>query len=359
MGPARHGRRLSRRRRRRLGVFSLVIAALLVATVLAARTGHGPTASTTTSSSTTSSAPVTTTTAPATTGPFAVGAVTFTVTEPATASSAARSFPVTVRYPAEGPVGEARSGLAPRAGPYPLVIFSQGFDISPEAYAGLLDAWSAAGYVVADPAYPHTSPGAAGGVIRTDIVHHPADLSFLVTTLLADDHASGPLAGMIAPAPVGVIGQSDGGDVSLAVAANTCCRDSRVGAAILLSGAELSWFPGSYFTNGSAPLLVVQGTADLVMNPVTCSVTLYDAAPRPRYYLSMLGQDHLSAYVPAGPARSTVAAVTTDFLNAYLKHLPDALAAMRAAGDVAGRAHLTSQSALPAVAGTCPGAPTG
>ena len=359
MGPARHGRRLSRRRRRRLGVFSLVIAALLVATVLAARTGHGPTASPTTSSSTTSSAPVTTTTAPATTGPFAVGAVTFTVTEPATASSAARSFPVTVRYPAEGPVGEARSGLAPRAGPYPLVIFSQGFDISPEAYAGLLDAWSAAGYVVADPAYPHTSPGAAGGVIRTDIVHHPADLSFLVTTLLADDHASGPLAGMIAPAPVGVIGQSDGGDVSLAVAANTCCRDSRVGAAILLSGAELSWFPGSYFTNGSAPLLVVQGTADLVMNPVTCSVTLYDAAPRPRYYLSMLGQDHLSAYVPAGPARSTVAAVTTDFLNAYLKHLPDALAAMHAAGDVAGRAHLTSQSALPAVAGTCPGAPTG
>ncbi|MGC8499528.1 MAG: alpha/beta hydrolase family protein [Acidimicrobiales bacterium] len=356
MGPARHGRRLGRRRRRRLGAFSLIVAALVVGTVLAARPGRGPSTPPTTSS-TTSTAPVATTTAPAATGPVAVGAVTFTVTEPATASSGARSFPVTVRYPALGTPGEARSGLPPRPGPYPLVIFSQGFDISPEAYAGLLDAWSAAGYVVADPAYPHTSPGAAGGVLRSDIVHHPADLSFLVTTLLADDHATGPLAGMIAPAPVGVIGQSDGGDVSLAVAANTCCRDRRIGAAILLSGAELSWFPGSYFTGGSAPLLVVQGTADHVMNPVTCSVTLYDAAPRPRYYLSMLGQDHLSAYVPPGPARATVAAVTTDFLNAYLKHIPGALAAMRAAGDVVGRAHLTSQSALPPVAGTCPDAP--
>ncbi len=358
MGPARHGRRLSRRRRQRLGVLVLVVALVAVVVALAVR-GRTPSSTTTTTAGPTStSAPATSTTV-ATSGPFAVGAVTFTVTEPASISGSVRSFPVTVRYPALGPAGEARSGLPPRPGPYPLVIFSQGFDISPEAYAGLLDAWSAAGYVVADPAYPHTSPGAAGGVVRADIVHHPADLSYLVTTLLAQDHAAGPLAGLLDTAAVGVIGQSDGGDVSLAVAANTCCRDARISAAILLSGAELSWFPGTYFTDGSAPLLVVQGTNDQVMNPVTCSVTLYDAAPRPRYYLSMIGQDHLSAYVPPGPARDTVAAVTIDFLNAYLKHEPGALAAMSAAGDVAGRAHLTIGSALPPVAGTCPDAPAG
>ncbi|MBW4030024.1 MAG: hypothetical protein HIU57_05000 [Acidobacteria bacterium] len=292
--------------------------------------------------------------------PYAVGAVTFVVTEPATATTAARTIPVTVRYPAIGAPGTARSGLTAlrSAEPYPLVIFSQGFDTSPEAYSGLLNAWTAAGFVVADPAYPYTSPNAPGGVIRTDIVHHPGDLNYLITTLIADSAQSGnALSGLINPTAIGVVGQSDGGDVSLAVAANTCCRDPRISATVLLSGAELSWFTGSYFSGGSTPLLVVQGTKDLTMNPVTCSVTLYNQAPAPKYYLAMIGQDHFSAYVPPGPARNVVAAVSIDFLNAYLRHDPQALAAMSSAGTQPGLSTITSAPSLPAVPGTCPGAP--
>ena len=336
---------------------------LVVLAVVATTRGQGPAtpSSTTTSPSSTSSS--TSSTRPATPhAPFAVGAVTFTVTEPASGSTGARSFPVTVRYPAVGAPGTARLGLTPLrgAGPYPLLIFSQGFDISPEAYAGLLDAWSAAGYVVADPAYPYTSPNAAGGVIRTDIVHHPGDLSFLITTLVADGAQSGnALHGLVNGHEIGVVGQSDGGDVILAAVANSCCRDSRIGAAVILSGAELSWFPGTYFATGSAPLLVVQGTNDLTMNPVTCSVTLYNEAPAPKYYLAMIGQTHLSAYVPPGPARTVVAAASIDFFNAYLRHAPGALAAMRAAGTRPGLATITSASKVPLVAGTCPDAPAG
>ena len=338
---------------------------LVVLLIVATTRGSGPTtpSSTTTSSSSTPSTPSSTSTQPPTPhAPFAVGAVTFTVSEPANGSTAARSFPVTVRYPAVGAPGTARLGLAPLrgAGPYPLLIFSQGFDISPEAYAGLLNAWSAAGYVVADPAYPYTSPNAVGGVVRTDIVHHPADLSFLITTVIADSaQTANTLHGLVNAHEIGVVGQSDGGDVSLAAVANSCCRDSRIGAAVILSGAELTWFPGTYFTTGSAPLLVVQGTNDLTMNPVTCSVTLYNEAPAPKYYLAMIGQTHLSAYVPAGPARSVVAAASIDFFNAYLRHAPGALAAMRAAGTHPGLATITSASSVPTVAGTCPDAPAG
>ena len=349
------------RRRRFIAVLALVLVVLLV---VATTRGQGPTTPSTSSSTTSiSTSTSTSTSSPATPhAPFAVGAVTFTVSEPATGSTGARTFPVTVRYPAVGAPGTARLGLVPlrSAGPFPLIVFSQGFDISPEAYAGLLDAWSAAGYVVADPAYPYTSPNAAGGVIRSDIVHHPGDLSFLITTLIGDGAQTGnALDGLVNAHEIGVVGQSDGGDVSLAAVANSCCRDARIGAAVILSGAELSWFPGTYFSTGSAPLLVVQGTNDLTMNPVTCSVTLYNQAPAPKYYLAMIGQTHLSAYVPSGPARDVVAAASIDFFNAYLRHAPGALAALRAAGTRPGLATITSAPSVPAVAGTCPDAPAG
>ncbi len=356
MAPARHGRRVNVRRRRFTVVAALIIV-ILVASLATLRRGPTPTPTTTVSPTTS-----TPTTVPTPHPPFAVGAVTFVVNEPATATTAARTFPVTVRYPAVGSPGTARLGLTPlrAAGPFPLVIFSQGFDISPEAYAGLLNAWTAAGYVVADPAYPFTSPAAPGGVIRADIVHHPGDLSYLITALLADGARSGDvLAGLLNGHEIGVVGQSDGGDVSLAAVASSCCRDARISAAVILSGAELSWFPGSYFTTGSAPLLVVQGTNDLTMNPVTCSVTLYNQAPSPKYYLAMIGQSHLSAYVPPGPARDVVASVSIDFFNAYLRHDPRALASMRQAGARPGLSTLTSASSVPTVAGTCPDAPAG
>ena len=37
-------------------------------------------------------------------------------------------------------------------------MFSGGYDVSPEQYSILLDAWAAAGFVVADPVYPLTTP---------------------------------------------------------------------------------------------------------------------------------------------------------------------------------------------------------
>lgn len=347
--PSRRRREL--RRRRLFAAAVTLLAALSVYAVVR----HAP--STPISTSTTSStANPTTTTTPS--PPYAVGSLNLTVTEPAVAGQLARSLPTTVRYPALAASASAGATPLRDAGPFPLVVFSQGFDISPEAYANLLNAWAAAGYVVADPAYPYTSPNAAGGVIRTDIVHHPTDLAYVISSLLADSAAAqNPLSGLIDPHEIAAIGQSDGGDVTLAAVDNTCCRDARIKAAIILSGAELSWFPGSYFAGPSVPLLVVQGTSDYTMNPVTCSVQLYNQAPQPKYYLSMIHQTHLSAYVPPGPALNEVARTTVDFLNAYLRHSASALANLARDGDVSGLATITSQSQLAPVAGTCPDAP--
>jgi len=353
-----HRRRPNVQRRRALAAVVVVVA---LGVVLLALDGGSKTPSPPVTTGTTTT-PVTPTSRPPS-PPFAVGTVTLTLTEPAAPGGAVRTLSTTVRYPARGAPGSPdQAGVPPlrTGGPYPLVVFSEGFGISPEAYALLLDTWAAAGYVVADPVYPFTAPTSPGGLVRTDIVHHPADLSFVISSLLDDAAATGStLSGLIDPAKVGVIGHSDGGDVSLAAAVNTCCRDSRIKAAVILSGAELSWFPGTYYTTPAVPLLVVQGTDDPSYNPPSCSIQLYNQAPQPKYYLSMIGQTHESAYLMAGAPLDVVAKVTIDFLDGYLRHSTSKLGAMSRDGTVPGLATLTNTSSLGPAPGSCPGAPPG
>jgi hypothetical protein len=138
------------------------------------------------------------------------------------------------------------------------------------------------------------------------------------------------------PSEVAVVGQSDGGDVSLAVADNSCCRNNAVKAAAILSGAELATFGGAYYRSKTVPLLVVQGNDDTI-NPPACSVQLYDQSPPPRYYLDLLGADHLPPYLNAGTGPS--------------------LARLARDGAAAGVATISASGQAPSVPGSCPGAP--
>jgi dienelactone hydrolase len=347
-GPV-HRRRRRRRRLARTAVVAVVLAAGAVVAGLAL-TGGGGKAQAHRTATTTSSAPTTTTsTAPplGTDGTYAVATTELTV------SDGGRLLPTTVWYPAlQGGSGPDRAKA-----PYPLLVFSQGYDEPVTAYRALLVDWASAGFVVAGPTYPRTDPSDPAGVDENDIVHHPADLRAVITTLLDDGAGSGTvLAGLVDPTRVGVTGQSDGGDVSLAVAAGSCCADSRVKAAAILSGAELAAFGGGYFGGRPVPMLVVQGTADDI-NPPGCSAQLYDAAPAPKFGLELLGAGHLPPYVDAGTDQQTIATVTTDFFDAELAGQQAGLAAMAAAGAVAGVTQFTTAPTGPWPAGVCPGAP--
>ena len=342
----------------------LVVVVVVVVVVVGHRGGTTPDTVPSAAPPDTPPARTTTTTAPSPRPPYPVGSLVITVSVPASGAVPARSFPTYVRYPARAGSTTAGAPLPslPGPGPFPLVVFSGGYDVTPEEYSNLLDAWAAAGFVVADPVYPFTTPSPGQELDEGDIVHHPADLSAVITALLAADRgdatgAEGVLAGTIDPGAVAAVGHSDGGDVSLAAAANTCCRDPRVRAAVILSGAEDSLFPGTYFPVGTAlPLLVVQGTADEV-NPPGCSVQLYDQAPPPKYYLSLAGQTHQGPYLQAGTAHDTVQQVVEDFLSATLEGSGAAQAAMVRDGNVPGSSTLTAGGPSGVPTGSCPGAP--
>lgn len=251
-----------------------------------------------------------------------------------------------VRYPALGDPSRVDVRGAPPArsdGPFPLVVFGHGFAVTPALYGRLLAAWARAGYVVAAPLFPLENQNAPGGPDESDLVNQPADMSFVISQLLAaSDAPAGPLAGLIDPTRIAVAGQSDGGDTALAVAYDPRFRDRRVGAAIILSGAEIPAEGSFVFPAGGPPLLATQGSADTVNLPSETNA-FFQAARRPKYLLTLVGAEHLPPYSYEQPQLATVERVTTAFLDGYLEHSATALRALPGLGDVANVATLVAE----------------
>lgn len=252
-----------------------------------------------------------------------------------------RTLPVLVRYPVVPAAAVAARKIA--KGPFPLVVFAPGWLQCADSYGALLHDWSSAGYVVAVVAFPRTACGSASAN-ESDIVNQPGDVSAVITRLLAlSAKLSGHLAGMIDPGKIAVAGHSDGGDVTAAIAANNCCRDSRITAAIVLAGAEWAPYGGSYFPAGTPPILFVQGDADNV-NPPAASTQLYTAdTAATAFYLDLLGYGHFAPYEGQSQPEPVVAKVSVDFLNRYLAG--QASAASTASADGA----LTTDGNVPGV----------
>lgn len=250
-----------------------------------------------------------------------------------------------VTYPGEAPQPRKLVTIVryPRApGPFPLVIFGHGFAVTPQPYAQLLEAWARAGYVVAAPIFPLGNANAPGGPNESDLVNQPQDMSFVISQMLAlSASGHGPFARLIEARQIAVSGQSDGGDTALTVAYDSRFRDRRIRAAVILSGMEIPGVSGYDFPAPSPPLLATQGLADTI-NPPSFTFAFFQAAPPPKYLLTMPGASHLGPYTDAQPQLGIVERVTIAFLDRYLKNAPGALARMRSAGTVPGTAALQS-----------------
>jgi dienelactone hydrolase len=248
-----------------------------------------------------------------------------------------RTLVTEIRYPAEGDRGRGDVRGAPpakRHGPFPLIVFAHGFDITPAPYAALLDAWASAGYVVAAPIFPLTNPSAPGGPNEGDLVNQPTDVSFVITRMLiADGARRGILSKLIDRHAIAVSGQSDGGSTALATAYNDHFRDRRIGAAVILSGARIPGVGGYDFRAGEPPLLAVQGTADTSNSP-NSTYTYFGLASAPKFLLRLWGAPHLGPYTDEQPYLGVVERVSIAFLNGYLRHRQGARRRMWGVGNV-------------------------
>lgn len=277
-------------------------------------------------------APATATTVPRVGQRYAVGVRTDTYVDasrstaavPGYAGAPDRTFPVTVWYPAAGePDGGPVADAPPdrRGGPYPLVLFSHGYAVTPAFYEELLARWAAAGYVVAAPTYPLLS-GVPAGPSHDDYGKVFTDQRFVLDKVLAEmGTAAGahPLAGLVDPARVAAAGQSDGEVAAFGAGFLECCRDPRVKAVIAMAG-NLGNIDNSVRRDSGIPILHLMGEADELQPYADAIAWDRDNLTAPRWMVTLVGGTHAPPYRdPASPHFDGVTETTTAFLDGTLK----------------------------------------
>ena len=229
-------------------------------------------------------------------------------------------------YPAAGVEGDpVRAGAAPAAGRFPVVLFSHGLHGSPERSVPAAANWAAAGFLVALPAYPHTSLE-ADDYRREDIRNQPADAAFVIRKVRDLGRKDGdPLQGRVDGDHVAAVGHSAGGYTTNGMFTED--HDPRLKAGVVLAG----WMAPGAFHGSPATMLFIHGDSDPVV-PVADSRAAYDRVPWPKAYV-LLPRNHHAAYMrPGNRGFPEMESLVTDFLRWTLKG--DAAAGDRFAGMV-------------------------
>jgi predicted dienelactone hydrolase len=234
-------------------------------------------------------------------GPFAVGVITLNLVDESRPTDANGSYPgadsrtlvTEVWYPAEGAPSaqEIRNAPLYRTGaPYPLLVYSNDVMANRRSSTDYTTHLASHGYVVVSADYPLSNINAPGGPRLSDVLNQPADVSFLIDSVLDLSRQTGnQLEGAINKEAIGLTGHSSGGMTTL-LATFGPLRDPRVKAALSISGPACQIGAATYDTP-TVPLLVMTGSTDAVVSWQSVR-TAYDMAKPPKYLLALLGANH-------------------------------------------------------------------
>jgi alpha-beta hydrolase superfamily lysophospholipase len=280
--------------------------------------------------------------------PFSVGSETVTLVDPTratpawndVAATASRTIETLVLYPARGePDGAPVPGAPPAAGQHPVVVFLHGASTTAEDYQRAIEPWAKAGYVVVAPTAPLGGLEQSGAARVADVSNHPADVRFALAEL---PDALDPAVRAIADFDrVAIVGKSLGATTALAVAFDPCCTSTAIQGVVAMAAMQ-----SPHVASGIAvPTLVVHGDADEIV-PYSSGRANFDAAPEPKFFLTLLGAMHgpTLALDPAGPTDDAVVATTIDFFDRYLEHHDGALDRLAVHGNVTGVARLEASA---------------
>ncbi len=285
-------------------------------------------------------------------------------TNPPTLASDERRIQTQIRYPTldSGPAPQPNAPPAYGYGPFPVIVFAHGYAVTPHTYEPMLDTWVEAGFVVVSPVFPvdnyfEWAAQGGGSAPEADIWNEPRDVAFVLHELAPlVAHPGTFVHGLLDLSMTAFAGQSDGADVMAALVYGKRFRPSRDELPVrpravgLFSGAELG---GGVVYESPSPapaLLSVESDADYC-NETQQATQLYDAvagAAKTRFFLTLLGADHLGPYGGELPWSSAVNRVTTEFFELVLRprDRPSSTARIEKTGDWR---HVSSVSTAPAV----------
>ncbi len=227
----------------------------------------------------------------------------------------------------------------PATAPAPLIVFAHGYGGDPSKFTDLFTHWSDAGFAVAAPRFPVTYTGASGATLARsgDYLQQPADLTFILDAVLASEYGD-----RIDADRIGAAGLSLGGVTTWGWVTNTCCRDERPRAAMIMDGNRFDFADGRYVPN-RIPVIVFHADEDPAL-PYANAEQSYRDAVAPKYFVTIEAFTHAEPFenTPA-PSDEMVMRTSIDFWRAYL--LDDVAARQQIVSDatVEGVSHAEAQ----------------
>ena len=183
---------------------------------------------------------------------------------------------------------------------HPLIIHSHGIISQGNELANVAERLASHGYVVAAANYPLTSGSTEGGANANDVVNQPADVSFLIDSMVSLSGDDKPFNGTIDPNRIGLSGFSLGGLTTVLATYHPRWRDPRVSAAISIAG-PINSFTSRFYDTTDIPFLGVYGTADALIDYQTNGQIIPDRVKNSTL-VNIEGGSHLGFLALADPA---------------------------------------------------------
>jgi dienelactone hydrolase len=230
-------------------------------------------------------------------GPYAVGQTSYSLVDTSRTTAAhagepelpSRTLKTAVWYPAvsAGPDTALATG-----GPFPLVLYSHGYSSLNQEGKYLNALLASRGYVVFAPQFPLTHLGTKGGPVHADAIHQPDDVSFVLDQALAMSAEAGHLLeGAVDPERIAAVGLSLGGMTTLLVTFHRDLRDPRIDVAAAMA-PPADFFTEAFYDTRVAPLLILGGTYDAIVDYEANDVAAFERANPPVNLYTLIKGTH-------------------------------------------------------------------
>ncbi len=230
-------------------------------------------------------------------GPYEVGRTSFTLVDTTRGTPAngdvpaldTRTLDTQVWYPATAAGTDAPVAAG---GPFPVIVYSHGFSSFNAEGTGLNLVLASLGYVVFAPNFPLSNLSAPGGPTVIDIANQPGDLSFVIDSAIAMDAEAGHLLeGAIDEDRIAAIGLSLGGLTTLLVTFHATLHDPRIDVAAAMAPTT-SYLGEAFYDTRVAPLLLLSGDIDAIVNYDANAVPAFQRANPPVNLYTLIGGTH-------------------------------------------------------------------